>query len=105
MEVCIMPRLADAKFLNGVINEILRLHPPVPSGVFRDMPPEGVYIKDTFVPGHTTVRMPQWAMARGEFCTSFCDVCSQDLPSRHQTRTSTRTACPLSLNAGSPGPK
>ena len=60
-------KLADAKFLNGVINETLRLHPPVPSGVFRDTPAEGVYIKDTFVPGHTTVRMPQWAMARGEF--------------------------------------
>jgi cytochrome P450 len=66
-------KLADAKLLNGIINETLRLHPPVPSGVFRETPPEGIHIKDTFVPGHTTVRMPQWAMARGEL-HDVCDV-------------------------------
>jgi cytochrome P450 len=56
-------KIADAQLLNGVINETLRLHPPVPSGVFRDTPPEGIHIKDTFVPGNTTLRMPGWAMA------------------------------------------
>lgn len=66
-------KLADATLLNGVINETLRLHPPVPSGVFRETPPEGIHIKDAFVPGHTTVRMPQWAMARGEL-HNICDV-------------------------------
>ena len=59
-------KIVDAKLLNGVINETLRLHPPVPSGVFRNTPPEGIYVKDTFIPGNTTLRMPGWAMARGE---------------------------------------
>jgi cytochrome P450 len=59
-------KIVDAKLLNGVINETLRLHPPVPSGVFRETPREGIHIKDAFIPGCTTVRMPQWAMARGK---------------------------------------
>lgn len=59
-------KIVDAKLLNGVINETLRLHPPVPSGIFRETPAEGIHIKDTFIPGNTTVRMPQWAMARGK---------------------------------------
>ena len=66
-------KIVDAPLLNGVINETLRLHPPVPSGVFRNTPPEGIYVKDTFVPGNTTVRMPGWAMARGE-THNFCDL-------------------------------
>jgi cytochrome P450 len=66
-------KIVDAKLLKGAINETLRLHPPVPSGVFRDTPQEGIYVKGTFVPGNTTVRMPQWAMARGEM-QEFHDV-------------------------------
>ena len=59
-------KIADAEYLNGVINETLRLHPPVPSGVFRNSPQEGVMIGETWVPGNTTMRMPGYAMARGK---------------------------------------
>lgn len=59
-------KIVDAPFLNGAINESLRLHPPVPSGVFRLPPAEGILIKDTFVPGETTMRMPGYVMARGK---------------------------------------
>ena len=56
--------LKDAQVLNGMINEALRLNPPVPSGVFRQAPPEGALIGDTFIPGNTVVQMPMYAMSR-----------------------------------------
>jgi cytochrome P450 len=42
--------IQDAKYLNGVINEALHLHPPVPSGLLRTTPPEGIMVGDTFIP-------------------------------------------------------
>jgi cytochrome P450 len=64
-------KIQDAPVLNGSINEALRLNPPVPSGVFRQTPKEGVDIGGTYIPGGTTIQMPQYAMARGMFYTSF----------------------------------
>ena len=58
-------KIQDAKLLNGAINETLRLNPPVPSGVFRQTPKEGVEIAGTYVPGNTCIQMPGYAMARG----------------------------------------
>ncbi|CZR64603.1 related to pisatin demethylase cytochrome P450 [Phialocephala subalpina] len=60
--------LQDAKYLNGVINEALRLHPPVPSGVLRQTPPEGITVGDTFIPGGVTISAPSWSMGRLESC-------------------------------------
>lgn len=56
----------DAHYLNGCIHEALRLHPPVPCGVFRQTPKEGVFIGETFVEGNTVIQMPGYVMARGE---------------------------------------
>lgn len=50
--------IQNVDHLNGVINEVLRLHPPVPSGVLRVSPPEGVQVGDSFIPGDTTVSVP-----------------------------------------------
>jgi cytochrome P450 len=61
---------AEAELLNGCIHEALRLNPPVPSGIFRKTPKEGVWIGKTFVPGNTTIQMPWYVMGRGEFCCS-----------------------------------
>jgi tryprostatin B 6-hydroxylase len=55
-------KLQDAPYLNGCINEALRLNPPVPSGVFRKTPSEGVYIGETFIPGDTTIQMPGFVL-------------------------------------------
>ncbi|KUJ06806.1 cytochrome P450 [Mollisia scopiformis] len=60
--------LQEAKYLNGVINEALRLHPPVPSGVMRQTPPEGLTVGDIFIPGNITISAPSWSMGRLESC-------------------------------------
>lgn len=55
----------DCAMLNGTIHEALRLNPPVPSGIHRKVPAEGVMISDVFVPGETTIQMPQYVMGHG----------------------------------------
>ncbi|KAI9791595.1 MAG: hypothetical protein M1816_003681 [Peltula sp. TS41687] len=52
--------------LNGVINEALRLHPPIPTALQRLTPPEGLDIGDTHIPGNVTVWCPQYAIGRSE---------------------------------------
>lgn len=59
-------KIQDAQYLNGCINEALRLNPPVPCGVFRKTPEEGVCIGETFIEGNTVIQMPGYVMARGE---------------------------------------
>jgi cytochrome P450 len=60
--------LQSADHLNGIINEALRLHPPVPSGTLRVTPPEGITVRGTFIPGDTTVLSPPWTVGRLESC-------------------------------------
>ena len=68
------PDLVDrVPLLEGIINETLRLHPPVPSGQPRVTPPEGLHVPagkdeegDMFIPGDTVVLMPQWLIQRDE---------------------------------------
>lgn len=54
----------SAAHLNAVINESLRMHPPLPTGASRITPPEGITIDDVFVPGSTNVTVPQYALGR-----------------------------------------
>lgn len=55
-------------YLDGIIQEALRLHPPVPSGVLRVTPAEGLQCCGVFIPGDTTVSIPIHALGR---CTCF----------------------------------
>ncbi len=64
-------KIQDAPILTGSINEAMRLNPPVPSGVFRKTPKEGVEIGDVHIPGGTVIQMPQYAMARGMLNLKF----------------------------------
>ena len=50
--------------LNGAINEILRLHPSVPTGGYRESPPQGMEIAGRFIPGNTTIVAPRYTMGR-----------------------------------------
>ncbi|KAI3324028.1 cytochrome P450 [Xylariaceae sp. AK1471] len=60
--------LAKLEHLNGVINESLRLFPPVPTILPRLTPPDGLDIEGTFIPGNTTVFCPQYVLGRSEQC-------------------------------------
>ncbi|KAL9608912.1 MAG: hypothetical protein Q9167_006281 [Letrouitia subvulpina] len=60
--------LQSLPYLNGLINETLRLHPPVPTGGLRETPAEGVWIAGRFIPGNTTICAPRYTLARLESC-------------------------------------
>jgi tryprostatin B 6-hydroxylase len=57
--------LQSAPLLNACINETLRLHPAVASGVPRKTPKTGVHIRDIYIPADTVIQMPWFAMGRG----------------------------------------
>lgn len=56
--------LLNLPYLNSVITEGLRLHPPVPGGFPRQTPSEGVTIADQFIPGEVTCVAPNYTIAR-----------------------------------------
>ncbi|KAJ4294979.1 hypothetical protein N0V90_006987 [Kalmusia sp. IMI 367209] len=58
--------LKNLEHLNGVINEILRLHPSVPTGGYRETPPEGMTVAGTYIPGRTVVIAPRYTIGRLE---------------------------------------
>ncbi|KAH6967869.1 cytochrome P450 [Ilyonectria sp. MPI-CAGE-AT-0026] len=58
--------LSKLSHLNALIDETLRLHPPVPSGLQRVTPPEGLMIGKTRVPGNTIVQVPLHTLQRDE---------------------------------------
>ncbi|KAK3111707.1 hypothetical protein LTR53_012755 [Teratosphaeriaceae sp. CCFEE 6253] len=71
--------IRHASHLNGAINESMRLHPPVPSGVSRLTPPEGMSVGGVYIPGGTTFVMPQYVMGRDE---SIYQRASEFVPER-----------------------
>ncbi|KAK4165553.1 cytochrome P450 [Cladorrhinum sp. PSN259] len=59
-------KLATLNHLNGVINEALRLLPPVPTQTIRQTPPEGITVAGTHIPGGVDVWSPQYIVGRDE---------------------------------------
>jgi len=51
-------------FLEGCINEALRLHPPVPGGPQRIVPSEGIEIAGQTIPGNVNAVIPLYAALR-----------------------------------------
>ena len=56
--------LQHAQHLNGVINEILRLHPAAPTGNLRETPPQGAMISGRYVPGNTVICAPRYIIGK-----------------------------------------
>lgn len=57
--------LQKVEELNGFIHEVLRMHPPVPAGLLRITPPEGIQVDDIHIPGGCTVSVPSQPIGRG----------------------------------------
>ena len=53
--------ISKLPYLNAVINESLRIQPPIPAGIHRFVPPGGGIIDGRFVAEGTDVHVPQWA--------------------------------------------
>ncbi|OAL56219.1 putative cytochrome P450 oxidoreductase [Pyrenochaeta sp. DS3sAY3a] len=65
--------LVGIPLLLGIINESLRLHPPVPTGVQRVTPPEGATIAGRFIPGEMVVTTPTYSLHRALDPRAFVD--------------------------------
>ncbi|KAG6000416.1 hypothetical protein E4U21_005476 [Claviceps maximensis] len=76
-------KLSKMKFLQACINETLRLLPPVPSGLQRMTPPEGLMIGEKFIPGETIVTIPSYTQYRDE---RFFALPNSFIPERWTTR-------------------
>jgi tryprostatin B 6-hydroxylase len=61
-----VPALQYLNYLNGLINETLRLHPPVPGGIFRNTPRKGVVIDSKALPGGVKIIGPHYTIQRCE---------------------------------------
>jgi cytochrome P450 len=59
-------QVKSVPYLEGIINETLRLKPVIPSGQPRVTPPSGLQIDEVWIPGDVNVILPQWVIQRDE---------------------------------------
>ncbi|OBT62545.1 hypothetical protein VE03_07403 [Pseudogymnoascus sp. 23342-1-I1] len=54
------------EYMLAVLDEAMRMYPPVPAGLPRNVPGDGDVINDRWVPGGTSVSVNQWSTYRSE---------------------------------------
>lgn len=59
--------LRHLQHLDAVIKETLRYFPVIPTGGYRDSPPQGMTVGGTYIPGDITIVAPRYVLCR---CTS-----------------------------------
>jgi cytochrome P450 len=69
--------------LNAIINETLRLHPPVPTSGYRQSPAAGMMINKTYIPGNVTIMVSRYSLARLE---SIFEYANHFIPERWITK-------------------
>lgn len=81
---------AKLPFLEAFMREVLRLHPPAPTGLPRLTPPEGLVIQHgfgepTFIPGYTNVSVPVYTLLKDphNFAQPLEFLPQRFLPSSH----------------------
>ncbi|CAJ2505022.1 Uu.00g124160.m01.CDS01 [Anthostomella pinea] len=76
-------KIQSLPHLNCVIDETLRLHPPVPTALPRRTPSEGITVGEVHVPGDMTVWCSQYAIGRTE---SLYEQANSFIPERWSSR-------------------
>jgi cytochrome P450 len=51
-------------YINDIINETLRLKPPIIQGLPRETPSQGIHIGENYIPGHVIVSVPTLLVQR-----------------------------------------
>lgn len=57
---------AFAPYMDGYINEALRLNPPALAGMQRRTPPQGIIVDGKLIPGNTQLSVHTHAIQRDE---------------------------------------
>ncbi|KAK1991551.1 cytochrome P450 [Colletotrichum falcatum] len=57
---------AGLGYLHAVLEESLRIYPPVPTALPRRTPPEGSEVLGQWIPGNTTIGIAHWALYHNE---------------------------------------
>lgn len=67
-------QLEHSPWLNAVIAETLRLHPPVPTGGQKTVGPSGLQLGETYIPAGVAIFTPRYSMSRCMTHTFFISL-------------------------------
>ncbi|GFF97057.1 putative Cytochrome P450 monooxygenase [Aspergillus lentulus] len=79
-------KISHAPYLNGCINEALRLYPAVLNGVQRIVPAGGAMIANRWIPGDTFVSTPTYSIHRGKPHSRYFIQPDEFIPERWTSR-------------------